>query len=459
MVHEQTSDAPTQYRILDVLPFAKIEIKKEKTMRTFTFHMIAGLLAVGLVFGVNFAQAQAGTLDTRFGTDGTVTTIFTGAGSPVMLPIGAAHQANGDIVVLSEFDFVAGEGTQIGLTRYTAAGKLDKTFGTKGSTITNFSSFTFQPFAFASEPNGKILVAGTVGGSASGVLEFGLAQFTANGVLDTTFGTDGVAMTNFVAGLDAPDAFLLQPNGQILMGGFKDGGRHTPGSLSLARFNSNGALDPTFGTTGIALVTPAPILGPQALALLSNGDYLAVGQSGDAHVGTVVELTSTGELLPALATLGTVTASSPLAGVEPFPTIFESNGDYVVAQPSHTGGENSHRTDVQVSRFSETGTLDTTFAETPFVFGTTANNTPQALAVQSNGQVVVGGLELSDGGPNFGGIARLDTNGELDTTFGSGGTLTVDNNVTALLIDKNGDILAIEGTGNDGIVVAAYLSN
>jgi hypothetical protein len=42
---------------------------------------------------------------------------------------------------------------------------------------------------------------------------------------------------------------------------------------------------------------------------------------------------------------------------------------------------------------------------------------------------------------------------------GSGGTLTVDNNVTALLIDTNGDILAIEGTGKDGIVVAAYLSN
>jgi uncharacterized delta-60 repeat protein len=246
---------------------------KETTMKAFTFHTIAGLLTVGLVFGVNFAQAQAGTLDTRFGTDGTVTTIF----GETMLPIGAAQQANGDIVVLSEFDFVEGEGTQIGLTLYTAAGKLE------GSTIAHFSPFTFQPFAFALEPNGKFLVAGTVGGTASGVLQFGLAQFTANGKLDTTFGTDGVATTNFVAGLDAPDAFLLQPNGQILMGGFKDGGRHTSGSLSLVRFNSNGALDPTFGTDGVALITPAQIAGPQALALLSNGDYLAVGRGGDTR--------------------------------------------------------------------------------------------------------------------------------------------------------------------------------
>src|ERR1700691_474757 len=183
----------------------RIETKRRRQLRTFTFHRIAGLLAVGLVFGVTFAQAQAGTLDPKFGTDGTVTTIFTGAGSPVMLPIGAAQQANGDIVVLSEFDFVSDEGTQIGLTRYTAAGKLDTTFGTKGSTITKFSSITFDPFAFALEPNGKILVAGSVSGGAN----FGLAQFTANGVLDTTFGTDGVASA--VTGADFPSARWILP--------------------------------------------------------------------------------------------------------------------------------------------------------------------------------------------------------------------------------------------------------
>ena len=89
-------------------------------MKTFTFHTIAGLLAVGLAFGVNFAQAQTGTLDPKFGKGGTVTTTFTGAGSPVMLPIGAAQQASGDIVVLSQFD-LQDVGTQIGLTRYTPA--------------------------------------------------------------------------------------------------------------------------------------------------------------------------------------------------------------------------------------------------------------------------------------------------------------------------------------------------
>jgi uncharacterized delta-60 repeat protein len=419
-------------------------------MKTFSFHTIAGLLTVGLAFGVNFARAQAGTLDPKFGRDGTVTTIFTGTGSPVMLPIGAVQQASGDIVVLSQFDFVADEGTQIGLTRYTSAGVLDTTFGTKGSTITNFSSFTFDPFAFALEPNGKILVAGSVSGTDT----FGLAQFTANGALDTTFGTDGVATA--VTGADFPSAFLLQPNGQILMGGFKDGGKKTPGALSLVRFNSNGALDPTFGTAGIALVTPAPILGPQALALLSNGDYLAVGENGDAVAGTVVELSSTGEL-SSTVTAGTLTASSPLAGLEPFSTIFEPNGDYLVASLHCEESSDCGGTETKVQLFGETGVLGSGFISTPFGFGG-FHNTPQALAMQSNGQVVVGDF-VADASPIFGGIARLDTNGELDSTFGSGGKLAVDNNVTAVLIDTNGDILAIEGTGNDGIVVAAYLAN
>jgi hypothetical protein len=57
--------------------------------------------------------------------------------------------------------------------------------------------------------------------------------------------------------------------------------------------------------------------------------------------------------------------------------------------------------------------------------------------------------------PVNGGLARLDSNGELRTAFGDGGTLTLDNNaVNALLIDANGDIVAAEGVSNDGIELA-----
>jgi uncharacterized delta-60 repeat protein len=419
---------------------------------------MAMITLIAALLGGSAAWGQAaGSPDPTFGKDGTVTTTFTGAGSPVMLPVGALEQPNGDIVVLSQFDFVNGSGTQIGLTRYTSAGVLDTTFGTKGSTITAFSTFTFGPSWFALESNGEFLIAGTVGGLASGFVDFGLARFTAAGVLDTTFGTDGVVAVQVGTREDGPSAFLLQPNGQILMGGLENSGgkQGPPAALSLARFNSNGTLDTTFGASGVVLASPAPLGGPQALALLSNGDYLAVGASDDKN-GTLVEFSSTG-VQQTTVTTETVTATSPSA-LELVPNLFESNGSYLVASLHCEGGSDCRGTDTEVQLFGETGVLNSSFSSTPFGFGG-LHNTPQALAVQSNGQVVVGDLVEAASGSNSGGIARLDTNGELDTTFGSGGTLTVANNVTALLIDNNGNIVAIEGTGNDGIVVARYLAN
>jgi hypothetical protein len=71
-------------------------------MKKATFHMVAGLLAIGLGLGVNFAQAQAGTLDATFGTGGTVTTSFADGAAGV----GAFEQSNGDIVAVAQVNFV-----------------------------------------------------------------------------------------------------------------------------------------------------------------------------------------------------------------------------------------------------------------------------------------------------------------------------------------------------------------
>ena len=69
------------------------------------------------------------------------------------------------------------------------------------------------------------------------------------------------------------------------------------------------------------------------------------------------------------------------------------------------------------------------------------------------------GGAVNDASPIFGGLARLNSNGNLDTTFGSGGTLTTDNSVSGLLIQTDGKIVAVEQLGSTGIVVERYLSN
>jgi len=249
-------------------------------MKKATFHAIAGLLTLGLAFGTNFAQAQAGTLDPTFGTGGVVTTSFAGGSAGV----GSFEQSNGDIVAVAQVDFVQSEGTGIGLVRYTSTGALDATFGTNGITNTVFAGFTFTPFGFAVQKNGDILVAGEAISSV-GRIEFGLARYTSNGILDATFGSGGLVTTLVGTRVDIPTAMLLQPNGKIVMAGFEVAQEGiAPGKMSMVRYNPNGSLDTTFGSGGISLVTDI-ITGPDALAMLSNGNYLAVGQNGTGKTG------------------------------------------------------------------------------------------------------------------------------------------------------------------------------
>jgi uncharacterized delta-60 repeat protein len=427
-----------------------------------TFHMIAGLLAMGLVLGVNFAQAQAGTLDTTFGTGGTVTTSFPDG----VAGIGAFEQSNGDIVAVAQVNFVNNVGTGIGLVRYTSAGELDTTFGTNGITVTTFAGIAFDPFGFAVHKNGDILVAG-VATTKSGRNEFGLARYTATGVLDTTFGTNGLVTTKVGVRSDAPSALLLQPNGQIVMGGFEVAEGNIPGMMSLVRYNANGTLDTTFGKGGISLAS-VTFLGPETLALLSNGDYLGVGQNASGNTGIVAEFSSKGVLLSKVTSAKVVAALSSSQSAVPnvmfqSPTVFQPNGHYVVATTSCTFHSECRGTKFAMNRFLETGKTDTTFDSNVSSFDPRqTTSVAQAVALQANGQIVVGGL-INQDAPIVGGLVRLDSNGELDTTFGTVDSFGVccsvmsDQTFSGLLIQTDGKIVAIGGLDGD-LAVARYLA-
>jgi len=246
-------------------------------------------------------------------------------------------------------------------------------------------------------------------------------------------------------------ALIVQPNGQILVAGFVDGtNRHTSGQTVLVRYNSDGSLDTTFGMGGIVEVT-AGVGSPTALAELSSGSYLAVGGSSS------VEFSSTGVLQSTVTPEKLVAATLSGAGCCA-PVLFQPNGDFVFAQAVSTGCVNCHDTDAQVSRFSETGVEDSSFSSTPFMFGGDRQTLPQAIARQANGQIVVGGITNAHGTPVTGGVARLDSNGDLDTTFASGGSLMSDQIVSGLLIQKDTKIVAIGGTDGN-LVLTRYLAN
>jgi uncharacterized delta-60 repeat protein len=357
----------------------------------------------------------------------------------------AIEQSNGDLAVVTGINRTAFPGLEVfGLVRYTSDGALI------GATHASFfTAGVSSPIAVAVESNGDIVVVGTASASIDAPLAFAIARFKRDGKLDTTFGSGGLVTTQPQGPFPTPSAVIAQPNGQILVGGFVDGsGAHQGGQTVLVRYNSNGSLDTTFGTGGIVEVQDG-IASPAALAQLSNGSYLAV--SG----GTSVEFSPTG-VLQSTVTAGTLVAATQSGSGCCGPVLFQPNGDFVVAGEVPVG--NSHiDTDAKVSRFSETGVQDPSFSSTPFTFGGNSENETQAIALQSNGKIVVGGITNGHGTPVTGGLARLDANGDLDTTFANGGGLTSSQIVSGLLIQRDGKIVAIGSDGN--LVLARYLAN
>lgn len=365
--------------------------------------------------------------------------------------------------MISQFDFQNDAGTGVGVTRYTSAGKLDTAFGTKGSTFTTFPNIIFQALWFGVQSNGAIVVAGgtapagTVTGANQG---FGLTRFTANGALDTTFGAAGLVNTPIGPRQDVPSALLLQPNGQIVMGGLEDGNGERPTNpddipqmLSIVRYNSNGSLDTTFGTGGVSLLNiAATVPGPSQIALLANGDYLALGATFGSI--TTAEIGSTGALKASLSGAAIVTSSASAQSALESELLFESNGDILTA----SGGNLNRSSSNTVERFTPSGTLDPAFTTTTFQFDGQRRSAPDSIAFQSNGQILVG-VEVNGSTAFTGGLARLDATGGLDTTFGTGGQVPTENPVFGLLIQTDGKIVAVESVGADGISLARYLSN
>jgi len=299
--------------------------------------------------------------------------------------------------------------------------------------------------------------------------------YTSNGVLDTAFGNGGIVTT---AVGDQNDEnvgpFLVQPNGQIVFAGTEVGSsKNSPAQTILVRYNANGTLDTTFGSGGIVLTATAAVPGPNALALLSNGDYLVLGSNAQ------VEFSSTGALLSSTTT-ASVTAMSDTN------PLFESNGDYTLAStvgPPTTAAVAAAKvakglrpehmpinaaSDVKIARFTETGSADSTFTSTTFSFvaspTTSANESSVTeLAVSSSGQIIGAGrlAGSASNSPISIGLARLDENGGLDSTFGSGGVVTsaAAEGASGLLIQNDGNIVVLGESSAAAIVLVRFLAN
>lgn len=226
----------------------------------------------------------------RFTTNGVLDASFGGGSGFVQTDILGAGRSDSvrDLALQSDGKIVAGGGhinssdtPDFALVRYTTNGVLDTTFGGGDGTVTtDFAGNYDRCYGIAVQSDDRIIATGEVEDSDSASV-FGLARYTANGVLDTTFGGgDGLVFTAFSDGDSGAVAYdvVLQGDEKIFVCG--EFSNSSGFQFALARYDANGVLDTTFGG-GDGLVTtafPAPSdATAQAVALQADGRIVLAG--------------------------------------------------------------------------------------------------------------------------------------------------------------------------------------
>jgi len=229
-------------------------------------------------FGVDFfglaRYTSSGTLDDSFnGTGKSIISIA--GGESVAKAVGV--QTDGKIVVAG-FAYV-GSSTNFALVRCNSDGSLDSSFGSFGRVSTSFGPGNpAYAYSLAIQPDGKILVAGVA--TIGGVGNMALCRYTANGVLDASFGTGGQVTTQVGFSYDQASAIAVLPSGKIVIAGLSWQGSFD--QYAIVRFNPNGSLDSSYGVGGKVVISFEDGYDQaNALALDQIGRAVVAGSAND----------------------------------------------------------------------------------------------------------------------------------------------------------------------------------
>ena len=169
-----------------------------------------------------------------------------------------ALQADGKIIAAGTVfvDFNPGESsnTDFALARYNPDGTPDATFGNGGQVSTDFLGLEDDAFSVLIQPDGKIVAVGSANDPAT-FYDFAAVRYLSNGTLDTTFGVAGKVHTDFGdQNFDRARSAALQPDGRIVAAGFAISQNGGVQNFAVARYTSNGVLDTSFGTDGMTQI-------------------------------------------------------------------------------------------------------------------------------------------------------------------------------------------------------------
>lgn len=359
-------------------------------------------------------RGLAGALDTSFAANGKA---VTGIGADDYAEA-MAVQPDGKLVVAGHANMGGSTGTDFVLVRYLRDGSIDAGFGTAGKVSTDINGGSDQAFAVALQADGKIVVAGSSDVSPTGK-SFALVRYNADGSLDNAFGTGGKVVTSFGSQSDTAYAVVVQPDGKIVAGGHTS--TATRGiDFALARYETNGALDASFGSNG-QVVMPIHGLNARdsiyALALQTTGGEVKIVAAGGEGDFTIARFNANGSIDAGFGIgQGLDGAFGSVIGAARAVIVTPDNKIVVTGHVAH---------DFAVLQLTEDGIADASFGSAGRVItqvSATNWDEAQALARQADGKIVVGGWVYA-GNSSSGDfvVARYNTDGTLDAGFGNAG--------------------------------------
>jgi uncharacterized delta-60 repeat protein len=319
-----------------------------------------------------------------------------------------ALQADGSFLVAGQVYNPQTTVSDAFVTRFKANGLPDTSFGTNGS------AFIFAPGLFraakavAVQPDGKIVIAGYAAYNAQyTAMDFLVARFLPTGGIDSSFGTGGVTLVDFFGGADAATALALAPDGKIVVAGSIQGARSIWG---VARLTGSGQPDNSFGGNGQAYVDFNGDNGVNAVVVQPDGRIILGGYfKGDFALHRLLD---NGPSDPSFGPQGTGYTSTNLGGTDIINALaLAPNGFIYAGGVREVGGDQ----DFALMQYQSNGLKATCAPDAPctnwpsgrYVSGLGGDDSINALALRADGQLVAAGC--SEG--HFGGV-QVRTDGD-----------------------------------------------
>jgi uncharacterized delta-60 repeat protein len=344
------------------------------------------------------------------------------------------------------------------LTRYLADGSLDSGYGNNGIVEISLDDicpgcWEMDALAIALQSDGQAVVGGTVT-EASGTFENQLgfvARFDTDGGLDPSFGNAGSSFADLTPRDDTSwfTALAILPSGDIVAAG--TGGVN----ITLARFSDSGALDTTFGDNGVSRLNLLKGWTEVDDLLVQTDGKLVVSGAHRHKEFILARLQSDGSPDTSFANGGIVTTmfARGRAYTVANDVALQADDKYVVA--GSVGGT------MTLARYSALGAIDPTFGHAGKIrtrlwaqkaFGV-------GLTVRPSGTMLVGGSREGKRWKFV--VAAFKPSGNFARSFGTMGIITTRfpsrRAYASTAVETPGDKFVIAGGGAKNLLMARYL--